>query len=343
MVRGNERARSAAGSTSLAEENGAGARRVLVTGGGGYIGRLLIEDLARDPRSVERIVACDVRLPPPAAQHEGVEYLELDVRSRDLATALHLRAVDTVVHLAAIVTPTPQMTPEFLYDVEVQGTRNVLDACLAAGVSRFVYTSSGAAYGYWPDNAEWIDEDAPIRGNDAFAYSRHKRLVEEMLARYRADHPELSQLVLRVGTILGETVANQITAMFERPVVLGVAGSPSPFVFVWDRDVVGALRRGIDEGQGGVFNLAGDGTLAMPEIAARLGKRYVEVPAWLLQAALAILHPLGISPYGPEQVDFLRYRPVLSNRRLKEEFGYVPRKTSAEVFDLYLDARRARR
>ena len=48
------------------------------------------------------------------------------------------------------------------------------------------------------------------------------------------------------------------------------------------------------------------------------------LPAWLLQAALALLKPLGLTQYGPEQVNFLRYRPVLANRRLKESFGYVP-------------------
>jgi UDP-glucose 4-epimerase len=48
-----------------------------------------------------------------------------------------------------------------------------------------------------------------------------------------------------------------------------------------------------------------------------------------------VLHPLGLSQYGPEQVNFLRYRPVLDNRRLKEVFGYVPRLSSAEVFELY--------
>ena len=55
--------------------------------------------------------------------------------------------------------------------------------------------------------------------------------------------------------------------------------------------------------------------------------------------ALSVLHPLGLSQYGPEQVNFLRYRPVLDNRRLKEVFGYVPRLTSAEVFDLFRKAR----
>ena len=54
---------------------------------------------------------------------------------------------------------------------------------------------------------------------------------------------------------------------------------------------------------------------------------------------LALLKPLGLSQYGPEQVRFLRYRPVLDNRRLKEVFGYTPRLTSSETFDLYRRAR----
>ena len=48
---------------------------------------------------------------------------------------------------------------------------------------------------------------------------------------------------------------------------------------------------------------------------------------------------IGVSQYGPEQVRFLRYRPVLANDRLKNEFGYFPRKTSREVFQHYLQSR----
>jgi UDP-glucose 4-epimerase len=55
----------------------------------------------------------------------------------------------------------------------------------------------------------------------------------------------------------------------------------------------------------------------------------------LLRTALAIAKPLGLSAYGPEQVGFLQYRPVLDNTRLKTVFGYVPQKTSAEVFALW--------
>jgi UDP-glucose 4-epimerase len=211
----------------------------------------------------------------------------------------------------------------------------VLEACVASGVQRFVVTSSGAAYGYHADNPEWLTEDDPVRGNEAFAYSHHKRLVEEMLAEYRRAHPGLKQVVFRVGTILGETTRNQITALFERPRLIAIRGSRSPFVFIWDQDVVGAIEHAIFSGRDGIYNVAGDGALSIQEIASRLGKRCVTIPPGLLRAVLAVAHPLGLSRYGPEQVDFLRYRPVLDNRRLKEEFGYVPKLTSAQVFELY--------
>ena len=102
------------------------------------------------------------------------------------------------------------------YLVDVDGSRNVLEACVATGVRRVVVSSSGAAYGYHPDSPEWLRESDPLRGNDEFPYARHKRLVEEMLADYRTSHPELAQVVFRIGTILGPTVRNQITNIFAK-------------------------------------------------------------------------------------------------------------------------------
>jgi UDP-glucose 4-epimerase len=312
--------------------------RVLVTGAAGYLGSRLVESLAAragrdgDPAC---IVASDLREVPPERRLPGVEYAALDVRDPRLREVLARHAIDTVVHLAAIVTPGPKSNREFEYSVDVLGTRNVLEACVTSGVRRIVVTSSGAAYGYHADSPAWLTEDAPVRGNEAFAYSYHKRLVEEMLAEYRRTQPALEQVVLRVGTIPGETTRNQITALFERPRLLAIKGAASPFVFIWDRDVVGAIEHAVFGGPAGIYNVAGDGALSIQEIAARLGKRCITLPAGLLRAVLAVLHPLGVSRYGPEQVDFLRYRPVLDNRRLKEDFGYVPRLTSAEVFELF--------
>jgi UDP-glucose 4-epimerase len=314
-----------------------GGPRVLVTGASGYIGGKLVPALASQ-QALGLVVATDIRLPAKEERVPGIVYEDCDVRdAKRLRHLIASHAADTVVHLASIVTPGRDSTPELEYEVDVGGTRNVLDACLAEGVRKLIVTSSGAAYGYHADNPEWLDEEDPIRGHESFTYARHKRLVEGMLAEARRDHPELAQLVFRPGTILGEGVHNQITALFAKHIVPGVIGTAVPWVFIWDEDVVACLVRGIREPLTGVYNLAGDGTVAMREVARRMGKPCLPLPAWLLRGALTTLRAFGLTRYGPEQVDFLRYRPVLSNRRLKEEFGYTPRKTSSEVLDFWLE------
>ncbi len=316
------------------------ARCVLVTGAGGYIGRLLVRALSREPGDLENITAADIRLPPETERLGNVTYVEADVRDPALPGILARAGAETVVHLAAVVNPGPRPDRAFLHSVEVEGTRNLLDACLQAGVRKILYTSSGAAYGYHADNPAWLTEDQPLRGNPEFAYSDHKRQVEEMLARYRERHPELSQLVFRVCTILGESTRNQITDLLDAKRVVGLRGAATPFVLVWDRDVVGALVQGIREDRAeGIYNLAGDGTLTLAEMARIMGKPYLALPVPLVRGALRLLKALGRTPYGPEQVDFLRYRPVLDNTRLKERFGYRPCKTTREVFDHFLAGR----
>ena len=316
--------------------------RVLVTGGNGYLGHQVVAALAGLAGEVDAVVSLDLRAAPPERSVPGVLQASADIRDADLAALLRAHRIDTVVHLAAIVTPGRHSNRELEYQVDVAGTRNVLQACVDAGVKRLVVSSSGAAYGYHADNPAWLSEDAPLRGNEEFAYSWHKRLVEEMLAEARRTHPALEQVVLRIGTILGETVANQITALFDKARPLAVADSDSPFVFVWDQDVVGVIVQAVRGAPAGIYNVAGDGALSIHQIAARMGKRCRVLPPALLSAALWLGRRLGLTQYGPEQLRFLQYRPVLDNRRLKEVFGYRPRKTSAEAFDVWWTARQRR-
>ena len=318
-----------------ADATGSSAKSVLVTGASGLLGSQVVAMLAETPGSVTTIVALDLHEVPAERRLTGVTYETGDIRDSALGGLMAAHGVDTVVHLAAIVNAGKDSTREFEHSVDVGGTANMLECSLAAGVSQFIYASSGAAYGYHADNPAMLDEDDELRGNPEFAYSDHKRLVEEMLLGYRTDHPELTQLILRPGTILGERVNSPITAIFERPVVMGVRGTEIPFVLIWDTDVARCILDAIAHRRTGIYNVAGDGTITLREIARRLHKRYLPLPATMLKGMLAVTKALKLTAAGPEQVKFLAYRPVLSNERLKTEFGFTPSMSSEECFERY--------
>jgi len=313
---------------------------ILITGASGYIGSQLVHLLRKKNEELtqpSKIIATDLRETPAYDLDEFTEHVRMDVRSEDISVLMKEKAIDTVVHLATIVTPGKKSNREFEYSVDVLGTENVLQACVESNVKRIIISSSGAAYGYHADNPEWINEDTALRGNEEFAYSDHKRIVEEMLEMYREKHPGLEQVIFRIGAILGKGVDNQITKLFEKRYLLGITGSDSPFVFIWDEDVIGCMVKGIYGEEVGIYNVAGDGTLTIDQIAEKLNKKVVRIPAWLIKGTLFILKRLRLTQYGEEQVNFLRYRPVLLNERLKNEFDYIPTYTTEEVFDMVMN------
>ncbi|MFW2387606.1 MAG: SDR family oxidoreductase [Polyangiales bacterium] len=312
---------------------------VLVTGAAGYVGRLCVEALAKRRNELSALVALDWTEVDLAERLNGVSYEQGDICDPALQELFRTHEIDTVVHLASIVRAPKGAPKDLAYRVDVLGTENILEACAAVDAKRLIVTSSGAAYGYHADNPDWLDEDDPLRGNEEFEYSKNKRLVENMLAQWREDRPSLRQVVFRPGTIVGPDVRSPVTDLFEKPVVLGIIGSDSPFVFIWDQDLVACLVDAVFSDKVGIYNQAGDGALTPREIAKLIDKPYVPLPATLVKGILWTLKSLGLGENGPERVKFLQYRPVLSNRRLKEEYGYVPELSSREAFELYARAR----
>ncbi|MCB1367518.1 MAG: SDR family oxidoreductase [Rhodobacteraceae bacterium] len=298
--------------------------RVLITGATGAVGNALLAELAA---SGHDIIATARHA--PASLPGNARFTTLDVRGGDADRVIGTERPDAVIHLASVV---GVMVRHLAHEIDVGGMRNVLAACVAHKVRRLVVTSSGAAYGYHADNPALLRESDPLRGNPEFAYADHKRQIEDVLAKARKDAPCLEQVVLRVSTVLGDGMENQITALFHRPRLLAIAGSASPFVFIAARDLARILHRAIADGPPGIYNVAGDGAAGIRDLAASLGKPVLTLPAGALKAALAIARPLGLSRYGPEQVRFLQYRPVLDNTALKTRFGYSPDLTSAEAF-----------
>ncbi|MGR6874093.1 NAD-dependent epimerase/dehydratase family protein [Pseudomonas sp. HK3] len=306
--------------------------RILITGAAGDIGSRLVDFFQHDKQVELYTTALEDLKPDTVSTHKV-----FDVRDAQFISWVKDICPDVIIHLASIIQLPESMSREDAFDIDVVATQALLDASIESGVKKIVVTSSGAAYGYWQDNPEWLTEDMPVRGNEDYFYSSHKRQVEEMLARYRMRNPELKQVVLRPGTVLGPNFNNPITNMFSKNKIMGITGSDSPFVIIWVDDLVAYLIEAAKTKVEGVFNVAGDGALTLKQIAHYLNKPYFAIPSWFLRAALALLKPLGLSQYGPEQVKFIEYRPVLSNKKIKQIFLHQPEKNTEQAFFAFLE------
>jgi len=306
--------------------------KILITGAAGDIGSRLV-DVFKQDSEVELFTTALGEIDGMDAGH----HLSSDIRDAKLLEWVKKIEPNVIIHLASIIQLPESMSREEAFEVDVAATESLLKTAADSGVNKFIVTSSGAAYGYWKDNADWLTEDMPLRGNEDYFYSSHKRQVEELLSKYRQLYPFMQQVVLRPGTVLGPNFENPITNIFSKNIITGIAGSASPFVIIWVDDLVEYLIESAKTDVEGVFNVAGDGTLTLKQIAGYLNKPYIEIPSWFLRGVLSVLKPLGVSQYGPEQVKFIEFRPVLSNTKIKQVFKHQPQKSTEQAFFAFLE------
>src|SRR5687767_6301595 len=133
---------------------------VAVTGPTGALGKALIEALEHEP-GVDRVIGI-ARRPFDPSEHgwTKMEYRQGDVRDPD-ALEEAFQDADVVCHLAFMITG--NAARDTIREINVGGTQNTFEAAAIAGVDRFVYASSVAAYGFHSDNPIGMTEEWPRR------------------------------------------------------------------------------------------------------------------------------------------------------------------------------------
>src|SRR5829696_7086178 len=263
---------------------------VAVTGPTGEIGKPFVQALERT-REVKRILGMARRpFDPSADGWRKTEYRQGDITDREDVDALVADA-DVVVHLAFIVLGASDATRE----INLEGSRNVFRAAVAAGVERLVYTSSVAAYGFHQDNPLPLNEDVPARGTEAHPYSAQKAELENVLDETVGDKldtyvfrpcivagPQARMLIDAIPYVrIGERLPGVVRALFDQvPILKPVIPDPGvPFQLVHHDDVATAIRAAVlGRGDPGVYNLAGEGTVTMADLASELGWYAIPMP-----------------------------------------------------------------
>ncbi len=158
--------------------------KVLVTGGAGYIGSVVADELLQAGHQV--VVFDNLSRGHRQAVPKNAELIVGELADRaHLDQVFRLRAIDAVIHFAALIEAGESMkAPEAFFRNNTANALALLEATLTAGVKRFVFSSTAALYGN-PDRTP-IEEDDPIHPTNA--YGESKLLVERMLAWFHQIH-----------------------------------------------------------------------------------------------------------------------------------------------------------
>jgi UDP-glucose 4-epimerase len=315
------------------------SRRVLITGISTYWGARLAQALEHN-ESIEAIIGVDSE--DPSRELERTEFVRVGTQHALLRRIVDAAEIDTVVDTRLIVDSTVAAQRD-VHENNVIGTMNILAACSGPDttVRKFVFKSSAHYYGTEQDDPAFFTE-AMVRPLPAKT-PIERDIVESTaaVADFADKNPEASVTILRFANVLGPDVRTSHTRLLSLPAVPMILGFDPRYQFVYEDDVVRALAHATQFDVPGIYNVGGDGVLALSEVAGLLGKPYAPVlPPWGTSLALAPLRRLGVD-VPPEMLGQLRFGRGLDNRKLKAT-GFVYRYTTRETIQAFAEFLRLR-
>ena len=313
---------------------------VLVTGVSRFLGGHLAARLAADP-SIERVLGVDTAPPGPDLRSRmgRVEFVRADIRNPLIAKVIARAEVDTVVHAA--LSPDPSGTwGSATKELTVLGTMQLLAACQKApSVRRVVLESTTAVYGASPLDPALFDETMSPNDLPTSGYARDATEIEGYLRGFARRRDDVSTTVLRFASLVGPRIDTVVTRYFALPVVPTVLGFDARLQLLHEEDALAVLERAVTHDLPGVVNVAADGVLLLSQAIRRAGRVPLPVPPPAVGVVGRTLALARIASFSPEQLRLLDFGRVVDTTRLRTEFGFTPRWTTAQAFDDFVRGR----
>jgi UDP-glucose 4-epimerase len=320
---------------------------VLVTGASGFFGGVLKRRLLAEGFAVTNIDL--VRDDDAGAA--GLTSIQGDIRDKDLLQRTFAEHKFVAVFHCAAMLAHDVKDETLLWTSNVDGTRLVAEAALAAGVLKFVNISTNClwAEGFGRPVTE-SDPPAPVE-----LYGRSKLQAERELEALREKHPELQVVVLRCPTIIDSGRLGLLAILFEfiedGKKVWVVGDGSSRYQFIYAQDLATACLECLNYGESNLFHIGSSDVPTMRGMyesviaAAGSKSRVASLPRGPAVAVMKLAHTLGVSPLGPYHYRMIAESFVFDTQRIRAELGWAPTLTNEEMmlraFTFYRDNRRA--
>jgi UDP-glucose 4-epimerase len=297
---------------------GNGPRKIVITGIAGRLGRLLARRLHRDGKS--RVVGIDRR--PFLGRPKDIEHVRVDLRTKKARDVFRAGDVDALVHMGVMHNPRQPVAEHHSWNVA--GTAQLFEYCQTYAVPKVVVLSSANVYGPRPDNAQFLTEDAPLMGSQAFPDIRDLIEVDHLASSFFWKARAVETVILRPVHILG-SVRNAPSNYLRLPVVPTLLGFDPMVQVIHELDVVEAIACALRPGVRGIFNVTGPGELPLSAILRELERPVLPFPHPIARPLLSALWRFGATSFPVPELDFIRYVCMVDGARARADLGFHPR------------------
>jgi UDP-glucose 4-epimerase len=318
---------------------------VLVTGGSGFFGGVLKRRLLAEGFPVTNVdLLRDEDTNPALTSVQG------DIRDANLLERIFAEhKFQAVFHCAAMLAHDVK-DDTLLWTSNVDGTRMVAEAALAASVTRFIFISTNCLWGEgFGREVTETDPPAPIE-----LYGRSKLQAEHELATLCQRHPELQVVTLRCPTIMDSGRLGLLAILFEfiqdgkKVWVVGDGGNR--YQFIYAQDLATACLLCLNYAHSNLFHIGAEDVPTMRELyegvirAAGSRSRVASLPKAPTIALMKLAHRLHLSPLGPYHYRMIAESFRFDTRRIRAELDWSPTLTNQQMmqraFEYYRQNRR---
>ncbi len=270
-----------------------------------------------------KIIGVDSRPINPVIRHDNIEYRQMRYTRGNFEKLFRDKEFDAVFHLGRMshADTSPIGTMEQRLDLNLMGTRRILDLCLKFAIKKVVILSTYHVYGALSDNPVFINEDHPLRASIKYPELRDVVEMDQIATNWMwKNQKDIETIVLRPCTIVGPQIKNTMTRYLVTPYAPVCADFNPMFQFIHEYDMASILRDSLTKLSTGIYNAATDECISLKAAKEILNRPTTPIPSFVLSSTAKLIST-SFWRFPRYLIDYLKFACIIDNGLLKSQLG----------------------
>jgi UDP-glucose 4-epimerase len=299
-------------------------KSILIIGMAGGLARLTAELIAKRMPEVE-ITGVDPRDTKPFINKNNISFIKMKYTRGNFEKLFRDKDFDVIYHLGRMshVGTNPIAGLSQRLDLNVMGTKRILDLALKTNVKKMIILSTYHVYGAFHDNPVYITEDSPLRASLKYPELRDVVEMDQLATNWLwKNQSTIETVVLRPCSIIGPQINNSITKyLTTKYAPIGIDFNPM-FQFIHEFDMAQVLLATIKNVPTGVYNVAPQDVISIRAARKIVGQKSLNIPLSVVEPMAKVIKKLWTFP--DYLIDYVKYPCIIDPKEMNK---YLPEDT----------------